>query len=1056
MSRKTRKLIWSAPLVAVFAVVGALALFVALAPNGTQAHDLELPGIVTGVTATADGRDMIDVTWKMPADGGAPDYYRIDRSSGPTAGDVWMRLVEMHTGSTSYTDTMGLKPGMPYHYRVFAVNTAGTGPSSDLTASSMATTDGPGRPGVVRMLTGKVIGPNQIDLSWYPPASNGGASITRYCVVTVAGTAALPALTGCEDDTTPHDAAGITTITETGAGGTIVIRAPEGDGKVEFMHKNLPASTARKYEVYAVNSVGVSTAATAVAPVPQTDDPGKPGAPTLRVTVGEDEAVLNAVNLYWTWPADNGGADITTFAVATKVGSGSWTVADADSALPGASQDGVAAQQAGRTITGTTSFRVRATNGTKNSDWSNIVTVRTKPNADNSAQLLANVSPPAVTNLRASIDTSMRQIDLTWTDVSNTSYLIDVRKNVATGRWMTLQSNTGYTRSTYNHRGLDPDTNATNTDDYEYRVFSFKDGAYGPPPADATVTGRTEDIRVGSTSQATKPASVRGLETSSDDPTKITLEWDKPTEDGGQPITGYRVEISAYNGFEERDPRVTISHYSESCTPPLGTTATDDGFCARMVMGADTTMYTVTKLKAGTDRWFRVFAINKVAEDDDGDGTPANAFPDADDIRNAVVRKGTSAKSGTPGMPLDLTVQPARDANISDPAQLGIDILWNAPDNPAGDAVTDYVIARRTKASADAAWSEWDEDWKTIPVSDTDFLRTHETDTDEPDNIANGEMRQYRVKAMSGAGSGPSTAVVTYPVMEGMHDHVMASGTITVDTMTVGDTETVDASMYFTGAMSYAVTSSMPSYATAMVDASTGMVTINAVAAGMSDITVTATDMFGGTDTQMFTVTVEPDNMAPVPGDQLPAAVSLMVGGDDEVITLTGSFTDPDGDTLDYTAAVMPDDGSIATAMVTVDDTDPGAPVSMLTIAAVSGGMATVTVTADDGNGGTAMHEIAVTVTASLTAPSNVRVNPQGSGLVQVEWDTATSAHGYTVVAINVDDLSPTSKVVDGGGAVVTQITLTVGQTYNIYVGSWAPGGLFEINFAEKKRVTVE
>ena len=30
MSRKTRKLIWSAPLVAVFAVVGALALFMAL------------------------------------------------------------------------------------------------------------------------------------------------------------------------------------------------------------------------------------------------------------------------------------------------------------------------------------------------------------------------------------------------------------------------------------------------------------------------------------------------------------------------------------------------------------------------------------------------------------------------------------------------------------------------------------------------------------------------------------------------------------------------------------------------------------------------------------------------------------------------------------------------------------------------------------------------------------------------------------------------------------------------------------------------------------------
>ena len=34
MSRKTRKLIWSAPLVAVLAVVGALAMFAALSPGG--------------------------------------------------------------------------------------------------------------------------------------------------------------------------------------------------------------------------------------------------------------------------------------------------------------------------------------------------------------------------------------------------------------------------------------------------------------------------------------------------------------------------------------------------------------------------------------------------------------------------------------------------------------------------------------------------------------------------------------------------------------------------------------------------------------------------------------------------------------------------------------------------------------------------------------------------------------------------------------------------------------------------------------------------------------
>ena len=90
-------------------------------------------------------------------------------------------------------------------------------------------------------------------------------------------------------------------------------------------------------------------------------------------------------------------------------------------------------------------------------------------------------------------------------------------------------------------------------------------------------------------------------------------------------------------------------------------------------------------------------------------------------------------------------MQPARDANEDDPTKLGIDILWNAPDDPAGDSVTAYVIARRTKDSTDADWSAWDDDWGTIPSDDSNFLRTYDTDTDEPDNLANGEMREYRV-----------------------------------------------------------------------------------------------------------------------------------------------------------------------------------------------------------------------------------------------------------------------------------------------------------------------
>ena len=38
MSRKTRKLMWSVPLIAAVAVIGALAAYVMLAPGGALAH----------------------------------------------------------------------------------------------------------------------------------------------------------------------------------------------------------------------------------------------------------------------------------------------------------------------------------------------------------------------------------------------------------------------------------------------------------------------------------------------------------------------------------------------------------------------------------------------------------------------------------------------------------------------------------------------------------------------------------------------------------------------------------------------------------------------------------------------------------------------------------------------------------------------------------------------------------------------------------------------------------------------------------------------------------
>ena len=93
-----------------------------------------------------------------------------------------------------------------------------------------------------------------------------------------------------------------------------------------------------------------------------------------------------------------------------------------------------------------------------------------------------------------------------------------------------------------------------------------------------------------------------------------------------------------------------------------------------------------------------------------------------------------------------------------------------------------------------------------------------------------------------------------------------------------------------------------------------------------------------------------------------------------------------------------------------------------------------------------------------LMAPSNVRVNPVGSGLVNVGWDPVAGAAGYTIIAVNIADPSeaPTESI-NNPNAVAGQIgNLTVGEEYNIYVASFGTELDFALDFTEKKRVTVE
>ena len=208
MSRKTRKLIWSAPLVAVLAVAGALAIFVALSPESALAHVADMhgpPGPVSGLTAAVatddpstgppEGRTALTITWQIPdVSAGTPaSGYRIDYSADTR---VWHNLEPSFSDmdaeaacAANATDTTrcythtGLDPATKRYYRVFAMNAHGDlSPVSVGPTYVFATTLNFGDPSEVPGLTASTTYEDKIVLNWHAPADDGGGTIVWYCI----------------------------------------------------------------------------------------------------------------------------------------------------------------------------------------------------------------------------------------------------------------------------------------------------------------------------------------------------------------------------------------------------------------------------------------------------------------------------------------------------------------------------------------------------------------------------------------------------------------------------------------------------------------------------------------------------------------------------------------------------------------------------------------------------------------------------------------------------------------------------------------------------------
>ena len=685
-----------------------------------------VPEAPTALMASPIGPTRIDLSWAAPTDNGgaAITGYRIEVS---TDGGTDYEDVVADTGGTNRTYShTGLRGGTTYHYRVSAINSAGTGGAS---LPAHATTAAATAPGAPTGLMAEPNGPTQIDLRWTAPASDGGAAIAGYRIE----------------------------VSTDGGNNYRNVVANTNNTATAYPHTGLAGDTAHRYRVSAINSVGEGDRATDDA---TTDAATIPHAPTGLMAEADGPT---RILLRWTAPASDGGAAIAGYQIqVSSDGGNNFTnlVADTGSQATTHSHTGLAASS-------TRHYRVSAINSVGTS------TGFSRANATTDGAT-APGAPTALTAAAAGPD----RIALSWSapasdgGVPITGYRIVVSTDG--NSFAPLVADTGGTGRTYRHDGLPGDTTR------HYRVSAINSVGMGGASDSADAT----------TAEATVPGKPTDLMATASGLTQIDLSWTAPARDGGAAIAGYRIEVSTdgisygdlvpdtgsatpshmhtgLTGSSTRHYRVSainavgtgLASASDDATTgaatapgrPTGLTAMADG-PTRIVLswmvpddnGSPITGYRIevstdgggsysplevntgntdpnhthTGLPGDTTRHYRVSAINEI-----GTSIPSD-HADA-----------TTAAATVPGKPTALK------AMLNGPTQ--IDLSWMAPASDGGAAITGYRIEVSTDGGS---------------IYRNVAANTGSPDTNYEDTgLARGSTRRYRVSAINSAGMGEAS-----------------------------------------------------------------------------------------------------------------------------------------------------------------------------------------------------------------------------------------------------------------------------------------------------------
>lgn len=496
----------------------------------------EAPPKVGGLQVGRQFPDIV-LAWTKPQ--GPVDGYKVEVKIND---DDWLSLSDNTASVTTRYVHLNVSRANRYRYRVSAINAAGTGPPSDVVESPVDLS----APTAVPSLRAVRDHPD-INLTWGIPRDDGGRLITGYNIEVSIGNAQWSTLVR----NIPHNV---------------------------FVHRNTRRDLDYRYRVYAVNSVGIGPVSSVVHVPVALAVPSAPREVRATITSG------NYVEIAWGRPADDGGSDITGYAIEFKEAARTtWRTLIANTETPDALSYIHQDVEQGTEY----EYRVAAINSQGTGAWSSV------------ANAVTDDTPGPPTLRAAGLDA---KIELQWDPPARTGgseitgYRIDVSDDLGL-TWLTLAEVGEHLRG-FTHDRLGPGVRKT------YRVRArngIGEGAYSN-----VVTVATRLVK------ASMPRDLQATVLGQD----VQLTWLEPIFDGGGEIRHYRIEMS-----------IDGRRWSLITETAIGT------------------RYVVTNLEPDVERYFRVAAVTDAGIGEYTGGvkvTTDPAVPDPPTVVTAIALGSTS------------------------------------------------------------------------------------------------------------------------------------------------------------------------------------------------------------------------------------------------------------------------------------------------------------------------------------------------------------------------------------------------------------------------------